>query len=454
MREKVAIVTLGCEKNRIDSEIMADLLERRGYVLVDDVREATVAVVNTCGFIDLAKEESIQTILEAAELKRDRLKSLIVTGCLVQRYQEVLLEEMPEIDGLVGTGDFDRIVEAVEAALAGKRPVLVGHPAISYEALSRRVTPGPSAYVKIAEGCNHRCTFCAIPLMRGRLRSRSIPSIVREVEALVARGVKEVSLIAQDLSSYGLDTERRFMLPALLRALDRIEGLEWVRLHYVYPGALTEALLRTMAESRTVVPYLDMPLQHSVDRLLRAMKRPHGGADVRRLIERVRAVLPDVAIRSSFIVGFPGETEDDFEALLRFLSDVELDRVGVFTYSPEDGTPAAAYPDPVPDAVKEARALRLIEHQRPITQKKNAARIGRVVPVLIERLDAEAGVAYGRTPYDAPEVDGEISVSGYAGPTGVIVPVRVTHAFDYDLAGVYVPEATGDRSPADRAVGG
>ncbi|MBE3596079.1 MAG: 30S ribosomal protein S12 methylthiotransferase RimO [Hydrogenibacillus sp.] len=438
MSEKVAVITLGCEKNRVDSDIMAELIERRGYTLVDDAKEASVVVVNTCGFIDVAKAESVEAILEAAELKREGLKSLIVTGCLVQRYQEVLLEEIPEIDGLVGTGDFHRIVEAVDRALRGEKPVFIGHPAISYEALARRLPVGPSAYVKIAEGCNHRCTFCAIPLMRGRLRSRSVASVVREVEALVARGVKEVSLIAQDLSSYGLDIERRYLLPELIRALDAIDGLEWVRLHYLYPGAFTDALLEAMATSRTVVPYVDIPLQHSVDRILRAMKRPHTGADIRRLIARIREVIPDVAVRSSFIVGFPGETEADFEALLDFLSEVELDRVGVFTYSPEEGTPAETLPDQVPDEVKDVRANRLIEHQRAITMKKNAARVGRITSVLIERVDPESGMAYGRTPYDAPEVDGEISVTGYEGPPGTIIPVRVTHAFDYDLAGIAV----------------
>lgn len=442
MPEKVAIVTLGCEKNQVDSDIMSELVEKRGYVLTEHVQEANVVVVNTCGFIDTAKEASVDTILRMARLKKHgQLKSLIVTGCLVQRYQEVLLHEMPEIDGLVGTGDFVRIPEVIEAALNKERPVFVGPPVYRYDDLVRPRRKSPVAFVKIAEGCDNGCTFCAIPLMRGRLRSRPISTIVQEVQQLVASGVKEICLIAQDLSSYGKDLDGTLKLPQLLKALETIDGLAWVRLHYLYPGALTDTLLEVMATSKKVVPYLDLPLQHSHPWILKRMRRPHHRVDVRELIAKVRRVLPDVAIRTSLIVGFPGETDAHVEHLLDFLSAVELDRVGVFTYSDEEGTPAVRLPDPIPQAVKEERAERVREHQRPITARRNARLVGRVVPVIIERWDPKLGVHMGRTPYDAPEVDGEVAVSGYIGKLGEIVPVTITHAYDYDFVGQYTPGA-------------
>lgn len=435
--EKVAIITLGCEKNRIDSEIMSDLIHRRGYQLVDRPEEATVIVVNTCGFIQAAKEESIDTILNMAQFKeRGKLKSLIVAGCLTERYQEILLQEMPEIDGLVGTGHFDRITTVIEETLKGKQPVLVGNPAFSYENISRkRKENSPTAFVKIAEGCDNGCTFCAIPIMRGKLRSRTIPSVVREVEGLVAEGVKEVSLIAQDLSNYGMDLTGASLLPDLLKELQEIDGLKWIRLHYLYPGAFSDRLLEAMASYDKVVPYVDIPLQHSEDRILRRMRRPGYQADIRQLVDRIRRRVPDVAIRTSIIVGFPGETEEDFERLLAFIREMRFDRLGVFTYSQEEGTPAARLPDQVPEEIKEARANRLMEIQREITADRNQRFVGRTLPVLVEKMDEEGRFYIGRTPYDAVEVDGEVYITGYRGSVGEIVPVRITHAYDYDLAG-------------------
>lgn len=435
--EKVAIVTLGCEKNKIDSEIMHDLIDRRGYEVVDRPEEATVVVVNTCGFIQAAKEESIDTILSMAQLKdKGKVKSLIVAGCLTERYQEILLQEMPEIDGLVGTGHFDQITAIIDASLEGKHPVMVGNPAFSYEHISRKRNEKTfSAFVKIAEGCDNACTFCAIPMMRGKLRSRTVGSIVREVERLVSEGVKETSLIAQDLSNYGVDLAGESLLPQLLEALQEIRGLHWIRLHYLYPGAFSDSLLDAMVSFDKVVPYVDIPLQHSEDRILRRMRRPGYQADIRRLIERIRGKIPDVAIRTSIIVGFPGETEEDFESLVRFVQEMKFDRLGVFTYSQEEGTPAARLPGQVAEEVKEARAGRLMEIQRPITAERNGRFMGRILPVLVEKKSDEDKIYIGRTPYDAVEVDGEVYLTGFVGKIGDIVPVRITHAYDYDLAG-------------------
>lgn len=439
MSEKIKVVTLGCEKNLVDSEIMSGLIHDRGYTLVDDEAEASVIVVNTCGFIDAAKEESIQTILDLAELKQTgKLKALIVSGCLTQRYKEDLMKEMPEIDGIVGTGDFTSITEVIDKALAGKKPVYVGNPVFNYEkVLPRRLsTPRYSAYVKIAEGCDNACTFCSIPLMRGKFRSRSIESIVEEIRSLAEQGVKEISLIAQDTTNYGSDLYDRFMLPELLRQVSGVPGVEWVRLHYAYPGFFTDELIEEMANNPKICKYVDLPLQHSQDTILKRMRRPGRERDARELIEKIRNRIPGVALRTSLIVGFPGETEDDFEHLKTFVRDIQFDRLGVFTYSKEEDTPAARLPDQVPEEVKEYRAAALMELQREISRNRISRRVGEVIDVLLERYDGRNDVYVGRSQYDAPEVDGEVFVSGCKSANiGDIVKVRVTHSYEYDLAG-------------------
>lgn len=438
MSEKVAIVTLGCEKNLVDSEIMSDLIDKRGYELVESPNDATVVIVNTCGFIDVAKQESIDMILEVANLKQHgSLKSLIVAGCLTQRYKEVLIQEMPEIDGLVGTGDFDKITHIIDESLAGKKPIYVGNPIFSYENVTRKKADKDKAtvFVKIAEGCDNDCTFCIIPSLRGGLRSRTIESIVRETTELGAAGIKEICLIAQDLTNYGLDLYGEPSLPKLLDALQQVDGIEWIRLHYLYPGAFNEALLDAIANNSKVVPYIDMPLQHSEDAILRRMRRPGRQTDIRNLVARLRAKLPDLSLRTSIIVGFPGETEEEFERLIDFVKEIQFDRLGVFTYSQEEGTPAARIADQVPDEVKERRANQLMEVQREIANERNSRFVGRTLPVLIEKYDGRNDIYIGRTAYDAPEIDGEIYVSNYHGAIGNIVPVRVTHAYDFDLSG-------------------
>jgi ribosomal protein S12 methylthiotransferase len=438
MREKVSVVTLGCEKNLVDSEIMSGLIHERGYELVDRPEDATVVIVNTCGFIDAAKEESVNTILELAELKETgRLKALIVSGCLTQRYKEELMKEMPEIDGIVGTGDFHHIADIVEEALGGKKPVRVGHPAFDYDqALPRRVmTPRYTAYVKIAEGCDNACTFCSIPLMRGKFRSRSIESVVREVETLAAQGVKEICLIAQDSTNYGTDLYGTFKLPELLNRVSEVEGIAWVRLHYAYPGFFTDELIETFASNPKICNYFDIPLQHSEDLILKRMRRPGRQRDARELIARIRDRMPDAAIRTSLIVGFPGETEEHFERLCDFVREMQFDRLGVFTYSKEEDTPAARLPDQVPDEVKEYRAATLMEVQREVSKLTAAKRIGQEIDVLVERYDGRSDVYIGRSPYDAPEIDGEVFITGCRPEIGSIQRVRVTHAFEFDLAG-------------------
>lgn len=441
MTEKIKVVTLGCEKNLVDSEIMSGLVSQRGYELVEHKEDATVIIVNTCGFIDAAKEESVNTILEMADLKTTgSLKALIVSGCLTQRYKQQLMDEMPEIDGIVGTGDFDKINDIVDEALRGKKPALVGNPIFNYDqALPRKLaTPRYTAYVKIAEGCDNACTFCSIPIMRGAFRSRSIESILDEVRSLAAQGVKEVSLIAQDSTNYGTDLYDSFMLPTLLRRVSEVEGIDWVRLHYAYPGFFTDELIEEMATNPKVCKYIDMPLQHSEDAILKRMRRPGRQRDVRELVARIRARIPDAVLRTSIIVGFPGETEEEFERLEQFIRDVKFDRLGVFTYSQEEDTPASRLPNQIEEDVKEYRANRLMEVQREVAKEANGRFVGKTIDVLIERYDGRNDVFIGRSQYDAPEIDGEVFVTGCTPEIGKLQKVRITHSMEFDLSGVGV----------------
>ncbi|MFD0711342.1 30S ribosomal protein S12 methylthiotransferase RimO [Paenibacillus sp. GCM10027626] len=438
MTERVKVLTLGCEKNLVDSEIMSGLIDERGYRLVDQADDATVIIVNTCGFIDAAKEESVNTILDMAEFKQTgRLKALIVSGCLTQRYKQQLMEEMPEIDGIVGTGDFHHIVDIVEEALHGKKPIKVGNPVFDYEQKLPRLvtTPRYTAHVKIAEGCDNACTFCSIPIMRGKFRSRSIESIVDEVRTLSAQGVREISLIAQDSTNYGTDLYDKFMLPELLNRVSEVEGIVWVRLHYAYPGFFTDELIETIATNPKVCKYVDMPLQHSEDSILKRMRRPGRQRDARELIAKIRARIPDVALRTSIIVGFPGETEEDFERLCEFVREMKFDRLGVFTYSSEEDTPAVRLPNHISDEVKEWRSNTLMEIQREVSKHNSGKYIGREIDVLVERYDGRSDVYIGRSEYDAPEIDGEVYISNCKASIGEIQKVRITHAYEFDMSG-------------------
>ena len=438
MAEKVKIVTLGCEKNTVDSEIMSGLLDQGGYELVDSEDEATVIIVNTCGFIEAAKEQSVNTILQMADYKETgKLKKLIVAGCLTQRYKEELLDEMPEIDGIVGTNDFTQITEIVAEALANRQPIRVGNPVFSYEEiLPRKISkPRSSAFVKIAEGCDNACTFCSIPIMRGAFRSRSIESVIQEVTQLADQGVKEICLIAQDSTNYGTDLYEKMMLSELMNRVSEVPGVEWVRLHYAYPGFFTDELIQTFKNNPKICKYIDMPLQHSEDSILKRMRRPGRQRDIRELIGKIRAEIPDISIRTSMIVGFPGETEHDFEQLSAFVREMKFDRLGVFTYSLEEDTPAARLPEQVSDEDKEWRATTLMELQREVAKEVISKRIGQTVNVLIERYDGRNDVYIGRTQYDAPEVDGEVFVRGCSAQIGEMARVKITHSFEYDLAG-------------------
>ncbi|MBL0388465.1 30S ribosomal protein S12 methylthiotransferase RimO [Tumebacillus sp. ITR2] len=439
--QKIHFVTLGCEKNLVDSEVMMGIVQGQDYTIVENAEDADVVVVNTCGFIDDAKAESVETILQMANLKETaNVKSVLVAGCMAQRYKDELMTEIPEIDGIVGTQDFIQITDLIEESLTGSRPQFfsAGNPIYLYDENTPRVhTSGNiSAYIKIAEGCNHACTFCIIPTMRGKLRSRPIESIVSEAEQLVAQGVKEIILIAQDTTDYGIDIYKQRRLADLLEALNNVEGLHWVRLHYAYPGFFTDEVIDAIASYDRVAKYIDMPLQHSEDHILKSMQRPGHQAGVRKLVKKIRERVPNVALRTSIIVGFPGETDEDFENLCNFVRELEFDHIGVFTYSPEEGTPSAEFAAQVPDEIKERRSNILMEVAREVAASRQARHVGEVLDVLIEKFDEEdPSVRVGRTQFDARDIDGLVFVANSDAKVGDMIKVRVTHAFDFDLSG-------------------
>jgi ribosomal protein S12 methylthiotransferase len=437
---KVHFVSLGCPKNLVDGEIMQGMLVRDGHELVLDPGQADVLVVNTCSFIDEAKEESIDAVLELARYKEDgRASRLIVTGCLAERYGTVLRESMPEVDVFVGTGDFLALPKLLVAE--APKPAYVGAQHVLPAADAPRVqsTPFYTSFLKIAEGCNRTCSFCIIPKIRGRQESRSIASLVEEARRLADGGVREVSLIAQDLTSYGSDRDDGASLTRLLEALLEVDGIDWFRLLYMYPQHVTDELLRLVAREGRICSYLDMPLQHVSDRMLRAMRRGGEGtaARLRELVARIRDRVPGVVLRSSFIVGFPGETEEDFAELLSFLEDCRFERVGVFRYSHEEGTAAYGLAGQVPEKVKEARRRRAMRLQARISRASNAALVGETLPTLVcGQLDN--GRWYGRTQGQAADIDGVVLLRGAAMETGAIVPVRITRAGTYDLEGALI----------------
>lgn len=437
--QKIKVVSLGCAKNLVDSEVMTGLLRESGYEIVTGGDNADILLVNTCGFIDAAKEESVNAIMEAARYKeKGKCKALVVTGCLAQRYKDELLAEIPEIDGLIGTGEIPHIAKVVGEAVEGRKPVRVATPTFIYDHQSPRdlATPGYSAYIKVADGCNNRCAYCAIPSIRGDYRSRPVESIQAEAMRLAAGGVREVNLIAQDTTRYGFDLYGSYKLDLLLQRLVVIEGLDWLRVLYAYPTHFTDSLIEVMASNEKICRYIDIPLQHADDEILRAMHRQGSTGQILHLIDKLRKNIPGLTLRTSFIVGFPGETEQHFQNLVDFVKTVGFDRIGVFTYSLEEGTAAAELPGQVPDEVKEARKDILINIQQGISLAKNMKKIGTTVAALIEGKEETApGVYYGRTQADAPEVDGTVLVSGQGLSPGDIVSVKITHAYEYDLIG-------------------
>ena len=436
MDKTVGLISLGCAKNLINSEQMLCLLREAGYTVTDDPAEADALIINTCAFIDSAKSEAIDNILECAELKKTgKLKTLLVTGCLPQRYRQELLEELPEVDGIVGTGSFDEIVAALERAEAGEKPLLLGDLNAPVSEAGRIVSTGPGwAYIKIAEGCDNRCAFCVIPSIRGRYRSRPMERILEEARGLAAGGIKELLVVAQDITRYGTDLYGRPKLAELVRELCKIEGLHWIRLHYLYPDLVDDELIRTVAEEPKVVKYLDIPIQHINDGILKSMHRRGTGAELEALLSKLRENIPGLVIRTSLITGLPGEGEAEFEELCDFLRRAKLERAGVFPFSPEEGTPAFAMPRPDAETA-ERRADILAELQSRIMDEFNESRLGTVQEVLAEGFDAVAECWYGRSYADSPDVDGKVFFTGKDVQPGEFARVRITEVLDGDLVG-------------------
>jgi ribosomal protein S12 methylthiotransferase len=428
----IAVSHLGCEKNRIDTEHMLGLLVQAGYQVDTNEELADYVIVNTCSFIQSAREESVRTLVELAEAD----KKIVITGCMAQHFQQELLDALPEAVAIVGTGDYHKIVEVVQRVQQGERVQAVSaEPTyIADETTPRyRTTTEGVAYLRIAEGCDYRCAFCIIPHLRGDQRSRTIESIVAEAEQLAAEGVQEIILISQITTNYGLDIYGEPKLAELLRALGQV-NVPWIRMHYAYPTGLTPKVIEAIRETPNVLPYLDLPLQHSHPDVLRAMNRPWQGRVNDGIIERIKASIPNAVLRTTFIVGFPGETDEQFEHLVQFVQRHEFDHVGVFTFSPEEGTPAYELPNQIPQAVMDARRDRLMQIQQPISLRRNQAEIGKVVDVLIEQENPETGELVGRSARFSPEVDGLVYVQGQA-KLGTIVPVAIDAADVYDLYG-------------------
>ena len=435
----ILFISLGCDKNLVDSEVMLGLLNAKGYQMVDDEMEADIIIVNTCCFIHDAKEESIQTILEMAQYKTDgRLKVLVVTGCLAQRYQQEILDEIPEVDAVLGTTSYDKIVEAVEEALAGKGHVEVEDiDALPLVDTRRLVTTGGHfAYLKIAEGCDKHCTYCIIPKIRGNFRSVPMERLIKEAGELAGQGVKELILVAQETTLYGKDLYGEKSLHRLLRELCKISGIRWIRILYCYPEEIDENLIQVMKEEKKICHYLDLPIQHANDDILKRMGRRTSKKQLEEIIGRLRSEIPDIALRTTLITGFPGETKEQHEELMEFVDEMEFDRLGVFTYSPEEDTPAADMPDQVPEEVKEERQAEIMELQQEIVFDQAEAMIGREVLVMFEGKVADENAYVGRTYKDAPNVDGLIFINTEAElMSGDFAKVKVTGALEYDLIG-------------------
>jgi ribosomal protein S12 methylthiotransferase len=440
-KEKVCVISLGCAKNLVDSEHILGWLAEKKYSLVGGLEEADIAVINTCGFIQSAVEEAIHTILEVSERKRKgQLGKLFVVGCFVQRYGYKLRQEMPEVDGWAGPGQIHRITELLQQSRRKGSPFLINRPTFLPDHRTPRVqsTPTFSAYLKIAEGCSHRCSFCIIPQLRGPLRSRSLESLVKEAVQMAERGVREVNLIAQDTTMYGRDLRQGYQLEDLVEKLIQVRGISWIRILYSHPERITDRLLELMDSPSPLCPYLDIPIQHVDPEILRAMGRGMDEAKVRQLIERIRSRNERISLRTTVMVGFPGETESAFKRLLGFVKNAEFDHLGAFVFSPEKGTAAGRMKDPVKPAVAEKRRDRIMQLQAKISRKKNEGRIGQVHPVLIESAGKKDTLPAGRTVFMAPEVDGQVFIRRGGAEAGRIVPVKILEAETYDLLGVTV----------------
>ncbi len=439
MNYKVGMISLGCPKNQVDAEHMLALMDAEGWEIVDYVDGCDAVIVNTCGFIDDAKKEAIENILDMVELKKEGvIGKVIVTGCLAQRYKEEIVKEIPEVDAVVGIGANGDIIKTVEEVMTGvdtveKYPSRCELPLEGQRILT---TPQYWAYLKIGEGCSNRCTYCTIPSIRGKMRSRSMENVIDEAKQLVESGVKELILIAQDTTSYGLDLYGELKLPELLNELCKIDSLEWIRLLYCYPDRITDELIETMKNQEKVVNYIDLPLQHADDRILKAMNRRGDQALIRSVISKLRTEIPDVVIRTTFIVGFPGEGDEEFETLAEFVNEIEFDRLGVFTFSPQEGTPAYDMENQVEDDVKARRGEVIMQDQYSIMEEKNNEKIGKTYKVVVEEYDGYSDSYTGRTYMDAPEIDGLVKFTSHKDlEIGDFVEVEIFDVEDYDLIG-------------------
>ena len=436
---KILFISLGCDKNLVDTEVMLGMLASRGYEMTNDEQEADIIVINTCCFIHDAKEESIQNILEMAEYKKNgSAKALIVTGCMAERYRQEILDEIPEVDEVLGTTAYDRILDAVDAALAGQHEVMTADlNALPLPETKRLVTTGGHfAYLKIAEGCDKHCTYCIIPKIRGNFRSVPMERLLKEAQDLAEQGVKELILVAQETTLYGKDLYGEKSLPKLLRELCKISGIRWIRILYCYPEEITDELIQVMKEEPKICHYLDLPIQHANDTILKRMGRRTSKQELIDIVQKLRKEIPDICLRTTLITGFPGETQEQHEEVMKFIDTLEFDRLGAFTYSPEEDTPAATFEDQIDEEVKEDRQADIMELQQEIAFDKAEDMIGREVLVMIEGKVADENAYVGRTYRDAPNVDGLIFINTDVELiSGDFAKVKVTGALDYDLIG-------------------
>ena len=442
-KQKVSMVSLGCPKNLVDAEVMLGVLSKREYEITMDEKDADIIIVNTCSFIKEAKQESIDAILDLAERKHDgRCHTLIVSGCLPQRYQEELAAELPEVDIFIGTGEYPRIAEILaEKSGAAGQLRYIGDPDFIYDETLPRLNSSPAwySYLKIGEGCSNCCSYCIIPQLRGAYRSRPLEALVAEAERLVARGVKEINVISQDITRYGSDMTDGTTLETLVKRLAAIENLRWIRLLYAYPDGITDGLIDLIRDEPKVCKYLDIPIQHISDPVLKAMKRRSSEQQIRDLIAKLRAEIPDIALRTSLIVGFPGETIDDFNNLLHFVEQTQFDRLGVFCYSKEEGTPAAEMPEQVTERVKRERYRKLMRSQARLSFRRNRAMIGTTEQVIVEGYSEETELLLkGRSSRQAPDIDGQVYITAGNADVGDIVSLKITDSSDYDLIGEMV----------------
>ena len=435
---KLLFISLGCDKNLVDSEMMMGLLHDRGYEFTDNEEEADIIVINTCGFINDAKEESINTILEMAKYKENNLKALIVAGCLVERYKNEILQELPEIDAIVGTTAFDKICDVVDDVLADKKHnELESINKMCRPDVKRIITTGGYySYLKIAEGCDKHCTYCSIPMIRGAYRSVPMDELVKEAEYLADNGVKELIIVAQEITVYGKDLHGEKKLPELLHRLCKIPGIQWIRLLYCYPEEITDELIETIRTEKKICHYIDMPIQHASDKILKAMGRRTNNAELRNIISKLRKEIPDICLRTTLITGFPGETEEDHQILLDFIDEMEFDRLGVFTYSPEEDTKAASLDNQVDEEVKLCRKDEIMELQQEISMDKSERLVGKEIEVIIEGKASDEDVYVGRSYMDAPSVDGYVFINSEEElMSGDFAKVRIVKAMEYDLIG-------------------